>query len=207
MARYLGPKAKLSRREGTDLFLKSARRSISDKAKFDSKPGQHGRTSGQRTSDFGLQLREKQKVKRMYGVLEKQFRRYFEEASRRKGNSGANLLFLLESRLDNVVYRMGFGSTRAEARQLVSHKAITVNGKAINIPSYLVKPGDVVAVRDKSKKQNRVVEALQLATQVGIPDWIEVNVDKAEGTFKKVPDRDEFGADIKEALIVELYSR
>jgi len=207
VARYLGPKAKLSRREGTDLFLKSARRAISDKAKFDSKPGQHGRTSGQRTSDFGLQLREKQKVKRMYGVLEKQFRRYFEEADRRKGNTGANLLFLLESRLDNVVYRMGFGSTRAEARQLVSHKAITVNGKPLNIPSYQVKAGDVIAVRDKSKKQNRVVEALQLATQVGIPGWIEVNVEKAEGTFKKVPDRDEFGADIKEALIVELYSR
>ena len=207
MARYLGPKAKLSRREGTDLFLKSARRSIADKSKFDSKPGQHGRTSGMRTSDFGLQLREKQKVKRMYGIMEKQFRRYFQEADRRKGNTGANLLFLLECRLDNVVYRMGFGSTRAEARQLVSHKAITVNGKMLNIPSYLVKAGDVVAVRDKSKKQNRVVEALQLATQVGLPAWVEVSVDKAEGVFKKVPDRDEFGADIKEALIVELYSR
>jgi small subunit ribosomal protein S4 len=207
VARYLGPKAKLSRREGTDLFLKSARRSISDKAKFDSKPGQHGRTSGQRMSDFGLQLREKQKVKRMYGVLERQFRRYFEEASRRKGNSGTHLLSLLETRLDNVVYRMGFASTRAEARQLVSHKAITVNGGAVNIPSYQVKTGDVIAVREKSKKQNRVVEALQLAQQVGLPAWVEVNADKAEGTFKKVPDRDEFGADIKEALIVELYSR
>jgi len=207
VARYLGPKAKLSRREGTDLFLKSARRSISDKAKFDSKPGQHGRTSGSRTSDFGLQLREKQKVKRMYGVLEKQFRRYFEEADRVRGNTGANLLFLLESRLDNVVYRMGFGSTRAEARQLVSHKAILVNGKPVNIPSYKVKTGDVIAVREKSKKQNRVVEALQLAQQVGIPAWVEVSVDKAEGTFKKTPDRDEFGADINESLIVELYSR
>ena len=207
MARYLGPKAKLSRREGTDLFLKSARRSIGDKAKFDSKPGQHGRTSGARTSDYGLQLREKQKVKRMYGVLERQFRRYFEEADRRKGNTGANLLFLLESRLDNVVYRMGFGSTRAEARQLVSHKAITVNGQSVNIPSYKVKTGDVVALRDKSKKQNRVVEALQLAQQVGMPSWVEVNVDKAEGTFKSVPDRDQFGADINESLIVELYSR
>ncbi len=207
MARYLGPKAKLSRREGTDLFLKSARRSISDKAKFDSKPGQHGRTSGARTSDYGLQLREKQKVKRMYGVLEKQFRRYFEEADRRKGNTGANLLFILESRLDNVVYRMGFGSTRAEARQLVSHKAITVNGQAVNIPSYMVKTGDVIAVREKSKKQNRVVEALQLAQQVGMPAWVEVSTDKAEGTFKKVPDRDEFAADINESLIVELYSR
>ena len=207
MARYLGPKAKLSRREGTDLFLKSARRSISDKAKFDSKPGQHGRTSGQRMSDFGLQLREKQKVKRMYGVLERQFRRYFAMADQQKGNTGNNLLSLLESRLDNVVYRMGFGSTRAEARQLVSHKAITVNGHQVNIPSYLVKSGDVVGVREKSKKQGRVLEALQLATQVGIPAWVDVNVDKAEGIFKKTPDRDEFAADINESLIVELYSR
>ncbi len=207
MARYLGPKAKLSRREGTDLFLKSARRSIADKAKFDSKPGQHGRTSGARTSDYGLQLREKQKVKRMYGVLERQFRRYFAEADRRRGNTGANLMALLESRLDNVVYRMGFGSTRAEARQLVSHKAITVNGNAVNIPSYMVKAGDVIAVREKSKKQNRIVEALQLAQQVGLPAWVEVSVDKAEGTFKSVPDRDQFGADINESLIVELYSR
>nr|WP_311464951.1 30S ribosomal protein S4 [uncultured Ottowia sp.] len=207
MARYIGPKAKLSRREGTDLFLKSARRSISDKAKFDTKPGQHGRTSGSRTSDYGLQLREKQKVKRMYGVLEKQFRRYFSEADRRRGNTGANLLFLLESRLDNVVYRMGFGSTRAEARQLVSHKAILVNGQSVNIPSYLVKAGDTIAVREQSRKQARVQEALQLATQVGMPSWVEVSVDKAEGVFKKVPDRDEFGADINESLIVELYSR
>ena len=207
MARYLGPKAKLSRREGTDLFLKSARRSISDKAKFDSKPGQHGRTSGQRTSDFGLQLREKQKVKRMYGVLERQFRRYFAMADQQKGNTGNNLLSLLESRLDNVVYRMGFGSTRAESRQLVSHKAITVNGHQVNIPSYLVKSGDVVGVREKSKKQGRVLEALQLATQVGIPAWVDVNIDKAEGVFKKAPDRDEFAADINESLIVELYSR
>jgi small subunit ribosomal protein S4 len=207
VARYLGPKAKLSRREGTDLFLKSARRSISDKAKFDSKPGQHGRTSGARTSDFGLQLREKQKVKRMYGILERQFRRYFAEADRRKGNTGANLLSLLESRLDNIVYRMGFGSTRAEARQLVSHKAMTVNGQSVNIPSYMVKAGDVVAVRDKSKAQTRIAEALQLAQQVGMPAWVEVNVEKATGTFKKSPDRDEFGADINESLIVELYSR
>ncbi|MCE2678186.1 MAG: 30S ribosomal protein S4 [Limnohabitans sp.] len=207
MARYLGPKAKLSRREGTDLFLKSARRSIADKSKFDSKPGQHGRTSGQRMSDFGLQLREKQKVKRMYGVLERQFRRYFAMADQQKGNTGSNLLSLLESRLDNVVYRMGFGSTRAEARQLVSHKAITVNGHSVNIPSYLVKAGDVVSVREKSKKQGRVLEALQLATQVGMPAWVDVNIDKAEGVFKKAPDRDEFAADINESLIVELYSR
>ena len=207
MARYLGPKAKLSRREGTDLFLKSARRAISDKAKFDSKPGQHGRTSGSRTSDFGLQLREKQKVKRMYGVLERQFRRYYEEAERRKGNTGSNLLTLLESRLDNVVYRMGFGSTRAEARQLVSHRAITVNGQVVNIASYLVKVGDVVAVREKAKKQLRITDAVKLAESVGLPAWVQVDASKLEGVFKKTPDRDEFGADIKEALIVELYSR
>ena len=207
MARYLGPKAKLSRREGTDLFLKSARRSISDKAKFDSKPGQHGRTSGQRTSDFGLQLREKQKVKRMYGILERQFRKYFEQADKKKGNSGANLLSLLESRLDNVVYRMGFASTRAEARQLVSHKAIAINGQCVNIPSCHVNPGDVIAVREKAKKQVRIVEALQLATQIGIPSWVDVNLTNNEGIFKKSPDRDQFGADINESLIVELYSR
>jgi small subunit ribosomal protein S4 len=207
VARYLGPKAKLSRREGTDLYLKSARRAIADKAKFDSKPGQHGRTSGSRTSDFGLQLREKQKVKRMYGVLERQFRRYFAEAERRRGNTGANLLTLLESRLDNVVYRMGFGSTRAEARQLVSHKAITVNGNVVNIASYLVKAGDVVAVREKSKKQLRITESVKLAESVGMPGWVQVDASKLEGTFKKVPDRDEFGAEINESLIVELYSR
>ncbi|MDQ5896069.1 MAG: small subunit ribosomal protein [Pseudomonadota bacterium] len=207
MARYLGPKAKLSRREGTDLFLKSARRSISDKAKFDTKPGQHGRTSGSRTSDYGLQLREKQKVKRMYGVLEKQFRRYFAEAERRKGNTGATLLSLLESRLDNVVYRMGFGSTRAEARQLVSHKSIVVNGEVVNIPSFMVKAGDVVAVREKAKKQLRIADALKLADSIGLPGWVAVDLTKMEGTFKKSPDRDEFGAEINESLIVELYSR
>ena len=207
MARYLGPKAKLSRREGTDLLLKSARRSIADKAKFDTKPGQHGRTSGARTSDYGLQLREKQKVKRMYGVLERQFRRYFAEADRRRGNTGVNLLTLLESRLDNVVFRMGLASTRAEARQLVSHRAIEVNGNSVNIPSYSVKTGDVIAVREKSKKQGRVLEALELAKSHGFPAWVEVAADKAEGVFKKTPDRDEFGADINENLIVELYSR
>ena len=207
MARYLGPKAKLSRREGTDLLLKSSRRSIADKAKFDSKPGQHGSTSGQRTSDYGLQLREKQKVKRMYGVLERQFRRYFAEADRRRGNTGSNLLSLLESRLDNVVFRMGFASTRAEARQLVSHKAMTVNGQSVNIPSYLVKPSDVIAVREKSKKQTRILEALELASAAGFPAWVDVSKDKTEGVFKKVPDRDEFAGDVNESLIVELYSR
>ena len=207
MARYLGPKGKLARREGTDLFLKSARRAIGDKVKFDSKPGQHGRTSGSRTSDFGLQLREKQKVKRMYGVLERQFRRYFAEAERRKGNTGENLLTLLESRLDNVVYRMGFGSTRAEARQLVSHKGITVNGEVVNIASYLVKVGDTIAVREKAKKQLRVTDSVKLAEGQGMPNWVSVDASKLEGVFKKTPDRDEYGADIKEALIVELYSR
>jgi small subunit ribosomal protein S4 len=207
VARFLGPKGKLSRREGTDLFLKSARRPIGDKVKFDSKPGQHGRTSGTRTSDFGLQLREKQKVKRMYGILERQFRRYFAEAERRKGNTGSNLLSLLESRLDNVVYRMGFGSTRAEARQLVSHKGITVNGAVVNIASYLVKVGDTVGVREKAKKQLRIIDAVKLAEGQGMPAWVSVDATKLEGIFKKTPDRDEFGADIKEALIVELYSR
>jgi small subunit ribosomal protein S4 len=207
VARYLGPKAKLARREGTDLFLKSARRPIGDKSKFETKPGQHGRTSGSRTSDFGLQLREKQKVKRMYGVLERQFRRYFAEAERRKGNTGANLLLLLEARLDNVVYRMGFGSTRAEARQLVSHKGITVNGEVVNIPSFLVKAGDTVSVRDKAKKQLRVTESLKLAESMGMPAWVAVDAAKLEGVFKKAPDRDEFGSDINESLIVELYSR
>ena len=207
MARYLGPKAKLSRREGTDLFLKSARRAIGDKAKFDTKPGQHGRTSGSRTSDFGIQLREKQKVKRMYGVLERQFRRYFAEAERRKGNTGANLLLILESRLDNVVYRMGFGSTRAEARQLVSHKGISVNGQVVNIPSYMVKAGDAVAVVEKAKKQLRIQDAYKLAESIGLPGWVQVDGAKLEGVFKKAPDRDEFGAEINESLIVELYSR
>jgi small subunit ribosomal protein S4 len=207
VARYLGPKAKLSRREGTDLFLKSARRSIQDKAKLDTNPRQHGRTAGQRTTHFGRQQREKQKVKRMYGVLERQFRRYFAEAERRKGSTGANLLMLLESRLDNVVYRMGFGSTRAEARQLVSHKGITVNGEVVNIASYLVKAGDTVAVREKSKKQLRVIDAFKLAESIGMPAWVQVDGTKLEGIFKKTPDRDEFGAEINESLIVELYSR
>ncbi|MGV3653972.1 MAG: 30S ribosomal protein S4 [Noviherbaspirillum sp.] len=207
MARYTGPKAKLSRREGTDLFLKSARRSLDSKCKLDSKPGQHGRTSGARTSDYGNQLREKQKVKRMYGILERQFRRYFAEADRRKGNTGETLLKLLEARLDNVVYRMGFGSTRAESRQLVSHKAFTVNGIVVNIASYQVKPGDVVAVREKAKKQARILEALSLAEQIGFPSWVSVDAKKMEATFKAVPDRGEIAADVNESLIVELYSR
>ncbi|MFT4101760.1 MAG: 30S ribosomal protein S4 [Burkholderiaceae bacterium] len=207
MARYTGPKAKLSRREGTDLFLKSARRSLDSKSKLDSKPGQHGRTSGARLSDFGLQLREKQKVKRMYGVLERQFRRYFAEAERRRGNTGENLLKLLECRLDNVVYRMGFGSTRAEARQLVSHKAITINGQTVNIPSAMVRPNDIVAIREKSKKQARIQDSLNLADQNGFPGWVSVDKTKQEGVFKTIPDRADLTADINESLIVELYSR
>jgi len=207
VARYIGPKAKLSRREGTDLFLKSARRSLADKCKLDSKPGQHGRTSGARTSDYGTQLREKQKVKRIYGVLERQFRRYFAEADRRKGNTGENLLQLLESRLDNVVYRMGFGSTRAEARQLVSHKAISVNEKPVTIASYQVKAGDIVQVREKSRKQLRIQSALNVAQQVGLPDWVEVNDKEFRGVFKSAPGRDDVLPDINENLVVELYSK
>ncbi len=207
MARYTGPKAKLSRREGTDLFLKSARRGLDSKCKLDSKPGQHGRTSGARPSDYGLQLREKQKVKRMYGILERQFRRYFEEAERRKGNTGENLLQLLESRLDNVVYRMGFGSTRAEARQLVGHRAVTLNGQSVNIPSMLVKPNDVVAVIEKARKQARVQDALNLAEQTGFPGWVSVDKNKMEGVYKQMPDRGDLAGDINESLIVELYSR
>ena len=207
MARYIGPKAKLSRREGTDLFLKSARRSLDSKCKLDVKPGQHGAKSGARTSDYGNQLREKQKVKRMYGILERQFRRYFAEADRQKGNTGETLLKLLESRLDNVAYRMGFGSTRAEARQLVSHKAFTVNDVVVNIASYQVKTGDVVAVREKSKKQVRIVEALSLAEQIGMPSWVSVDSKKMVGTYKAMPDRSDIAHDVNESLIVELYSR
>lgn len=206
MARYIGPKCKLARREGTDLFLKSARRSLDSKCKLDSVPGQHGNRRT-RLSDYGLQLREKQKIRRIYGVLERQFRRYFEEASRRKGSTGELLLQLLESRLDNVVYRMGFGSTRAEARQLVAHKAITVNGQVVNIPSFSVRAGDVVAIREKAKKQTRIQEALNLATQIGLPGWVSVDANKMEGTYKNVPDRVELYSDINEQLVVEFYSK
>lgn len=209
MARYLGPKLKLSRREGIDLNLKSARRSFESKVKdVGSKPGQHGKVSVARMSDFGAQMREAQKAKRLYGVLERQFRRYFKEAERRTGNTGDNLLGLLESRLDTVVYRMGFGSTRAEARQLVSHGAILVNGKKVNIPSYSVRAGDVISIREKAQKQARIAEALELATTNGsIPAWVEVDVKKFEGTFKNVPARDEVAYEINDALIIERYSR
>ena len=207
MARYIGPKCKLARREGTDLFLKSARRSLDSKCKLDTKPGQHGVKSGMRMSDYGNQLREKQKLRRMYGLLERQFRRYFAEAARRKGSTGTNLLQLLESRLDNVVYRMGFGSTRAEARQLVTHCSIMVNGRLLNVPSAVLKAGDVVSVTEKSKGQLRIQDSLQLAEKVGFPLWVEVDPKKLTGTFKGAPDRAEFGQDINESLVVELYSK
>jgi small subunit ribosomal protein S4 len=206
MARYLGPKLKLSRREGTDLFLKSGLRSIDSKCNLESAPGQHGARRG-RLSDYGQQLREKQKVRRMYGILEKQFRNYYKEAARLKGNTGENLFQLLEARLDNVVYRMGFGSTRAEARQLVSHKAVLVNGKVANIASYAVSPNDVVAVREKAKKQERIKMALTAATQRELSPWVEVSNEKLEGTFKRLPERSELSADVNEQLIVELYSK
>ncbi len=189
------------------MFLKSARRSLDSKCRLDSRPGQHGRTSGSRTSDYGLQLREKQKLKRMYGVLEKQFRRYFKESERRRGNTGAILIELLECRLDNVVYRMGFGSTRAEARQIVTHRAIEVNGVTADIASMAVKPGDVVSVREKARKQIRIKEALELATEIGLPQWVEVDADKLSGVFKQAPDRTDVAQDVNESMIVELYSR
>jgi small subunit ribosomal protein S4 len=206
VARYLGPKCKLSRREGTDLFLKSARRPLDSKCKLESRPGQHGAKQN-RVSEYGTQLREKQKIRRMYGVLERQFRTYFAEAARRKGATGENLLQLLESRLDNAVYRMGFGSTRAEARQLVSHCAVQVNGKAVNIPSYLLKPNDVVALKEKAQKQLRVQDSLKLAESSGFPSWVEVDTKKFSAVFKTLPDRAEFASDINEQLVVELYSK
>ena len=206
MARYLGPKLKLSRREGTDLFLKSGVRAIDTKCKIDNAPGVHGARRG-RLSEYGVQLREKQKVRRIYGVLEKQFRNYYKEAARLKGNTGANLLQLLEGRLDNVVYRMGFGATRAESRQLVSHKSILVNGKVVNVPSFKVAANDVVSIREKAKQQSRIKAALEVAEQREKPTWIEVDASKMEGTFKRMPERSDLSADINEQLIVELYSK
>ena len=201
MARYLGPKLKLSRREGTDLFLKSGVRAIESKCKIDNAPGVHGARKP-RLSDYGLQLREKQKVRRMYGVLEKQFRNLYKEAARLKGNTGENLLALLEGRLDNVVYRMGFGSTRAESRQLVSHKAIVVNGKVVNIPSYKVKVNDTVSIREKAKKQARIASALEISEQREKASWVEVDSKTLEGVYKRVPERSDLSADINEQLIV-----
>ncbi|MEY2699926.1 MAG: ribosomal protein [Pseudomonadota bacterium] len=206
MARYLGPKCKLSRREGTDLFLKSRGKSLESKCKLDQPPGQHG-TKRARLSDYAAQLRAKQRLRRIYGVLEKQFRKYYAEASRLKGSTGENLLTLLESRLDNVVYRMGFAATRAEARQLVSHKAIMVNDKVLNIPSYQVNSGDIVAIRSKSRDQLRIKDALQVSEQYGFPVWVDVDAKAMKGTFKSAPDRSELGSDINEQLVVELYSK
>jgi small subunit ribosomal protein S4 len=196
----------LSRREGTDLFLKSGVRSLDTKCKTETAPGQHGQRRG-RLSDYGVQLREKQKVRRTYGVLEKQFRNYYKQAARQKGATGENLLRLLECRLDNVVYRMGFGATRAEARQLVAHNAILVNGQKVNIPSYKIAAGDVVSVRERSKNQLRIQSAMTLAAQRGTGEWIEVDANKLEGTFKRLPDRIDLSPDINENLIVELYSK
>jgi small subunit ribosomal protein S4 len=206
MARYLGPKLKLSRREGTDLFLKSGVRPLDSKCKADVVPGQHG-ARRTRLSDYAIQLREKQKVRRLYGVLEKQFRNYYKTADRQKGATGENLLRLLESRLDNVVYRMGFGSTRAESRQLVSHKSIVVNGQSVNIPSYQVRDEDVIAVREKSKSQLRIQASLQLSAQRSAVEWVAVDGDKMEGVFKRPPERSELPSEINESLIVELYSK
>ncbi|HPE78534.1 MAG: 30S ribosomal protein S4 [Chromatiaceae bacterium] len=206
MARYIGPKCKLMRREGTDLYLKSRVRSVDSKCNMEKVPGQSG-DRRRRLSDYGVQLREKQKVRRLYGILERQFRNYYKEAARVKGATGENLLRLLESRLDNVVYRMGFGSTRAEARQLVSHKSITVNGKVVNVASFTVRPEDTVAVSEKAKKQDRIKNSLGLAEQYGLPEWVEVDSKGMSGTFKRLPDRVELPAEINEQLIVELYSK
>ncbi len=206
MARYLGPKCKLSRREGTDLFLKSGIRPLESKCKLEVPPGGAAQRRP-RLSDYGLQLREKQKLRRMYGVLERQFRNYYKKAAQRKGSTGENLLTLLEGRLDNVVYRMGFASTRAEARQLVSHKGIEVNGKVVNIPSLQVDAGDAVSIREKAKKQLRIQSALEISGQVGLPDWVDVDVKKMAGVLKSLPAREDILPDINENLVVELYSK
>ncbi len=206
MARYLGPKCKLSRREGTDLFLKSGARPLESKCKLEVPPGGAAQRRP-RVSDYGLQLREKQKLRRMYGVLERQFRNYYKRAAQLKGSTGENLLLLLEGRLDNVVYRMGFAVTRAEARQLVSHKGIEVNGKILNIPSAQVNAGDAVGIREKAKKQNRIQSALEVASQVGLPDWVDVDTKKMAGILKSLPGREDILPDINENLVVELYSK
>jgi small subunit ribosomal protein S4 len=207
MARYTGPTCKLARREGTDLFLKSGVKPLENKCKLSVPPGGIKGERRTRLSDYGTQLREKQKLRRMYGILERQFSNYYVEAARRSGATGENLLKLLECRLDNVVYRMGFAATRAEARQLVSHKSITVNEQVVSIASYQVKAGDVVQVREKSRKQLRIQAALNVIQQVGFPDWVEVNDKEMRGVFKAVPGRDDVLPDINENLVVELYSK
>lgn len=208
MARYIGPTCKLARRENADLSLKSAGRALDSKCKLEQRPGQHGAVRKGKLSDYATQLREKQKVKRIYGLLERQFRNYYKKASVKKGNTGENLLQLLETRLDNVVYRMGFAVTRPAARQLVSHRGVLVNGNSVNLASYQVKAGDSVSLSDKAKKQLRVQEALSLADQHGLhPSWVELDTSKSAGTFKSIPDRGDLPSDINEALIVELYSK
>ena len=206
MAKYTGPKCKLARREGTDLFLKSGVRALSSKCKADTIPGQHGQRRG-RLSEYGTQLRQKQMIRRLYGVLEKQFRNYYKKAAQRKGATGENLLSLLEMRLDNVVYRSGFGSTRAEARQLVNHKAIMVNGVIVNIASYTVNPGDIIEVRRKAKAQGRVQAAIELAAQRMPSEWIDVDTKAMKATFKAVPERSELPTELNEHLVVEFYSK
>jgi len=206
MARYTGPRCKLMRREGLDLSLLSARKSADAKCKLATRPGQHG-AANTKISGYGIQLREKQKIRRIYGVLERQFRRYFAEAEKRKGSTGVNLLTILESRLDNVVFRMGFASTRAEGRQLVSHKAVLVNDKLVNISSYLVQAGDVVSVVERARKQVRIQESLALVEQMGFPAWVDVNAKQFSGIFKNVPDRSELSSDMNEQLVVEFYSK
>ena len=207
MARYTGPRCRLSRREGMDLMLTSRTRPLDSKCKLDAPPGQHGVRRQRRMSDYALQLREKQKLRRIYGVLERQFRNYYKEAARRRGATGENLLRLLECRLDNIVYRMGFGSTRAESRQLVNHKSVMVNGRCVNIPSYQVSLSDVVSIREKARKQQRIQDSVALTEQYGFPGWVEVDVEKMEGVLKSLPDREDLPPDINEQLVVELYSK
>ena len=205
MARYLGPKCKLSRREGTDLFLKSGIKPIENKCKLNTIPGSMVGSRRERLSDYGIQLREKQKLRRMYGVLEKQFRNYYKKASKAKGSTGENLLKLLETRLDNMVYRMGFAVTRAEARQLVSHKAIIVNGSIINIPSYEISASDEISVTEKAQQQLRVKNAVNIASQLGISEWLSVDLKKLKGTVSSIPEREDILPDINENLVVEYY--
>ena len=207
MARYLGPKCKLSRREGTDLLLKSGLKPLESKCKLEVPPGGIKGERRTRLSGYGIQLREKQKLRRMYGILERQFRNYYTKAAGRPGSTGENLLRFLEARLDNVVYRMGFASTRAEARQLVGHRGIKVNEQIVNIPSYQLKAGDKIAVRDRAKEQLRIKSALSIAAQVGFPEWVEVDDKNMQGTLKNLPERDEILPDINENLVVELYSK
>lgn len=207
MARYTGPRCRLSRREGIDLMLTSRTRPLDSKCKLDTPPGQHGQRRQRRLSDYALQLREKQKLRRMYGVLERQFRNYYKKAAKQRGATGENLFRLLECRLDNVAFRMGFGATRAEARQLVNHRAVMVNGRCVNVPSYQVEVSDVVSIQDRARKQQRIQDSLSLMEQYGFPGWVEVDASKMQGTLRAFPERDDLPADVNEQLVVELYSK